>query len=266
MKNHFANYRQESLHHQLPLDLAYTSPDAKNDQVQQQSNRNCHIVHTPHRSGYDGNLEQRHNILPGNVQHNDEHFCIDGYDKHGNTSSNINRNRQNFPTSYRPTTNIAIEQNKPSACNYDNVLPTSTYHFPDDSRYLPRDMYRHAPVETSDSRPYSSFAFKLNMAQNRLIEQRQDTWPNQTQSQIKRSMRKAKEPEKFDGQSADCGDYIVHFENVAHWNDWDNLEKAQQLIMSLKGNAQKLLSDLQLSQMNSYSYLLEVCWVVGLVQ
>ncbi|KAH3876953.1 hypothetical protein DPMN_000806 [Dreissena polymorpha] len=71
-------------------------------------------------------------------------------------------------------------------------------------------------------------------------------------------MRKAKEPEKFDGQSADWRDYIVHFENVAHWNDWDNLEKAQQLIMSLKGNAQKLLSDLQPSQMNNYSYLLEV--------
>ncbi|KAH3724521.1 hypothetical protein DPMN_050340 [Dreissena polymorpha] len=172
MTNHFANYRQELLHHQLQLDLAYTSPDAKNDQVQQQSNRNCHIVHTPHRSGYDGNLEQRHIILPGNVQHNDEHFCIDGYDKHGNTSSNINRNRQNFPTSYRPTTNISIEQNKPSACNYDNVLPTSTYHFPDDSRYLPRDMYRHAPVETNDRRPYGSFAFKPNMAQNRLSEQR----------------------------------------------------------------------------------------------
>ncbi|KAH3865637.1 hypothetical protein DPMN_028679 [Dreissena polymorpha] len=96
------------------------------------------------------------------------------------------------------------------------------------------------------------------MAQNRLIEQKQDTWPNQTQSHIKRSLRKAKEPEKCDGQSADWRDYIVHFKNVAHWNDWDNLEKAQQLIMSLKGKAQKLLSDLQPSQMNNYSYLLEV--------
>ncbi|KAH3839640.1 hypothetical protein DPMN_113072 [Dreissena polymorpha] len=96
------------------------------------------------------------------------------------------------------------------------------------------------------------------MAQNRLIKQRQDTSPNQTQSHIKRSLRKAKEPEIVDGQSADRRDYIVHFENVAHWNDWDNLEKTQQLIMSLKGNAQKLLSDVQPSQMNNYSYLLEV--------
>lgn len=52
-----------------------------------------------------------------------------------------------------------------------------------------------------------------------------------------------KEPEKFDGRSIDWQDYIISFEQVADWNGWNERERAQQLIMSLKGNAQKLLSE-----------------------
>lgn len=37
--------------------------------------------------------------------------------------------------------------------------------------------------------------------------------------------------------------YLVHFEQVAAWNRWNNQEKAQQL-MCLRGNAQNILIDL----------------------
>jgi hypothetical protein len=69
---------------------------------------------------------------------------------------------------------------------------------------------------------------------------------------------KAKEPDKFDGETTDWRDYLVHFENVANWNRWSGIEKAQQLVMSLRGSAQRLLSDLNPGQINNYSYLLTV--------
>lgn len=49
---------------------------------------------------------------------------------------------------------------------------------------------------------------------------------------------------------------IVHFEQVAKPNGWNDHEKAQQLSMCLMGNAQKVLVDLTLNQINNYS---EIC-------
>ncbi|KAL3885399.1 hypothetical protein ACJMK2_025462 [Sinanodonta woodiana] len=55
--------------------------------------------------------------------------------------------------------------------------------------------------------------------------------------------RKEKEPDKFDGKNVEWQDYIVHFEQVAYWNNWNKIERAQQLAMSLRGVAQRLLDD-----------------------
>ncbi|CAC5412090.1 unnamed protein product [Mytilus coruscus] len=67
-----------------------------------------------------------------------------------------------------------------------------------------------------------------------------------------------KEPEKFDGKSVDWKDYIVHFEQAAKWNNWTESEKVQQLSMSLRGTAQKLLGDLKYSVVNDYTALKDV--------
>ena len=40
-------------------------------------------------------------------------------------------------------------------------------------------------------------------------------------------MRKEKEPDTFDGSKTEWVDYIVHFEQVAAWNRWTDVEKAQ---------------------------------------
>lgn len=70
--------------------------------------------------------------------------------------------------------------------------------------------------------------------------------------------RREKEPEKFDGKSVDWKDYIVQFEQVATWNNWTDFEKAQQLSMSLRGTAQKILGDLKLSVVHNYALLKSV--------
>ncbi|CAC5426233.1 unnamed protein product [Mytilus coruscus] len=54
-----------------------------------------------------------------------------------------------------------------------------------------------------------------------------------------RVSRKQKEPDTFDGRNTDWVDYIIQFEKVASWNGWDQYESAQQLVMSLRGVAQR---------------------------
>lgn len=67
--------------------------------------------------------------------------------------------------------------------------------------------------------------------------------------------RREKEPEKFDGKSNDWKDHIVHFEQTARWNNWNETEMAQQLSMSLRGTAQTLLGDFKFSVVNHYTEL-----------
>lgn len=67
--------------------------------------------------------------------------------------------------------------------------------------------------------------------------------------------RKEKEPDKFDGRNIEWRDYIVHFEQVSMWNNWSPTEKAQQLAMSLRGQAQKLLGELKPGELINYESL-----------
>ena len=68
-------------------------------------------------------------------------------------------------------------------------------------------------------------------------------------------MHRAKEPDKFDGISTDWRDY---FESVATWNRWTSNEMAQQLVMSFRDSAQKILSDLHPNQIGDYNALVAV--------
>ena len=73
-----------------------------------------------------------------------------------------------------------------------------------------------------------------------------------------RPLHRAKEPDKFDGISTDWRNYLVHFESVATWNRWTYNEMAQQLVMSLRGSAQKIISDLHPYQIGDYNALVAV--------
>ncbi len=69
------------------------------------------------------------------------------------------------------------------------------------------------------------------------------------------SRRREKEPSEFDGVKSDWADYIIHFERVATWNNWNLSEKAIQLVMSLRGQAQRLITDLSADQLDNYDTL-----------
>ena len=70
--------------------------------------------------------------------------------------------------------------------------------------------------------------------------------------------RKQKEPDKDDGEKVEWQDFIVHFETVATWNGWTDLEKGLQLATCLRGKAQKVLSELKPSQKSNYITLTSV--------
>lgn len=59
-----------------------------------------------------------------------------------------------------------------------------------------------------------------------------------------RHKRKEKEPDKFDSKNVAWQDYLVHFGQASDWNNLSYEEKSQQLVMSLRGKAQKFLAEL----------------------
>ena len=67
--------------------------------------------------------------------------------------------------------------------------------------------------------------------------------------------KKQKDPDTFDGSSVELRDYICHFEQVSRWNNWSESEMATQLAMSLRGNAQRILSELGTAELCNYQLL-----------
>ena len=63
---------------------------------------------------------------------------------------------------------------------------------------------------------------------------------------------------KYDAEKVEWQDFIVHFETVATWNGWTNLEKGLQLATCLRGKAQKVLTELKPSQKSNYITLTSV--------
>jgi hypothetical protein len=79
---------------------------------------------------------------------------------------------------------------------------------------------------------------------------------NLSQTKIEQNrFRKHKEPDIYNGESVEWPDYLCHFEQVSMWNAWNDSEKATQLAMSLRGQAQRVLSELTHRELNNYSDL-----------
>ncbi|CAG2194494.1 unnamed protein product [Mytilus edulis] len=67
------------------------------------------------------------------------------------------------------------------------------------------------------------------------------------------SSRQRKDPDTYNGVNVEWRDYICHFEQVAMWNEWTDQEKAAQLSICLRGNAQRVLSELTKSELSDYN-------------
>ena len=105
--------------------------------------------------------------------------------------------------------------------------------------------------------PKSDAQFKSGSELNDVgaIKPKQQTNVTAEQSQLQSPQVRRKEihPDNFDGSgTTEWPDYIIHFEQCADWNQWNNLQKAQMLSIHLKGEAQKLLSNLTGAQRNDY--------------
>ena len=99
---------------------------------------------------------------------------------------------------------------------------------------LPSEEYRSGPRSTSSvpcNGQQSSFGTFQTAPEESL-------WQGSFQS----GRFKTYKPEKYDGTS-DWTDYLKHFEIVAIWNGWSEMEKAAQLSMSMTGIARQAWAD-----------------------
>ena len=157
-------------------------------------------------------------------------------------------NESNYESRYTSGTSRNFEESQTSNRRECSNYPAYSYtHEPHSSDSQTRPSYTH------DDSSYRRVRFSDSS------DDFQNQWPYRDQSSQGASAnscrmmeRKPKEPQTYDGTS-DFKDYILHFEQVAIWNKWSDIDKAQQLVMCLRGQAQNILSDLTLGQMNKYS-------------
>lgn len=122
--------------------------------------------------------------------------------------------------------------------HHSNTLPLST--MPCSAGTTNNITHTLVPTQTTSS------------LQNTNVTTNQDTYNRPHQMTNKKEIQ----PDSFDGVGKiEWADYIVHFEQCAAWNQWSESQKAQMLSIRLRGEAQKLLSGLTLSQLNDYSIL-----------
>ncbi|XP_060067597.1 uncharacterized protein LOC132547811 [Ylistrum balloti] len=147
------------------------------------------------------------------------HSTITVETEQANTSRRSSRRSLRSP---KPTYNVSFSQD---ADEHDDRIPPI-------QNSTDLELHRHTPVTTGARVDHSN--------------------PHPRTRDIPHaSTRKQKEPQTFDG-TTDFKEYTIHFEQVAEWNNWSSEEKAQQLIMSLRGSAQRVLSDLTLGHSKDY--------------
>ena len=158
------------------------------------------------------------------------------------------RNESNYVSRYTSGTSRNFEESQTSNRGEGSNYPAYSYtHEPHSSDSQTRPSYTH------DDSSYRRVRFSDSP------DDLQNQWPCRDQSSqgapansCLMMERKPKEPQTYDG-TTDFKDYILYFEQVAIWNKWNDVEKAQQLVMCLRGQAQNILPDLALCQMNTYS-------------
>ena len=109
------------------------------------------------------------------------------------------------------------------------------------------------PQYPSTSCPESQYA---NVQSSNAVTNYGTCLRNTTQNSDSVIKNKMLEPETYDGTtSAEWSEYIIHFEQIAEWNNWSESQKAKMLTIKLRGEAQKLLGSLSYSQFTDYTTL-----------
>ena len=66
------------------------------------------------------------------------------------------------------------------------------------------------------------------------------------------SHRKERIPDMFTGTKGSLKDWLHHFETCARWNGWDYAERGVSLALSLWGNAQQVLGELSVHELEDF--------------
>ena len=69
--------------------------------------------------------------------------------------------------------------------------------------------------------------------------------------------RKEKTLDTFSGTRTELKDWLCHFEIIARYNGWTEEEKGSNLASSLRGNAQQVLQDLPVGELENYHSILQ---------
>ena len=108
---------------------------------------------------------------------------------------------------------------------------------PSVTRYGGNELHRQSPPPMSDSTTYAVLS-RENRGDNSEKPKRKPVWPD-----------------KFNGTTSSLQDFLAHFEVVSKINMWTEEEKGSHLCISLKGNAQKVITSLGSDQRENYKAL-----------
>ena len=111
----------------------------------------------------------------------------------------------------------------------------------------------------------------VRSAQTPSLIQNQSVWKHSVDPSVTQNcsdvpgqgQNKILEPDSFDGseKGPKISEYLIYFEQIALWNRWTPDQKARMLSIKLKGEAQKLLSTLNVTQLADYEGLDGVYWL-----
>ena len=124
-----------------------------------------------------------------------------------------------------------------------NSFPTGNFPPPTQGVATPYD-HRNIHVNNPQTDTHGVFPGEPTPDSN-ASERGDRRYNNRRHTNSQRNFRfKPRDPKPFDSHKCDWYDYLPHFEAVADWNKWTDEQKAQQMIMSLDGDAMKMLGQM----------------------
>ncbi|KAL4218975.1 hypothetical protein ACF0H5_021561 [Mactra antiquata] len=211
---------------------------------------------TPHSTAnsvlYNANLTHPHSVIrPPIIKHERSAYDLPNLDRPSGPVSNLTHSYQSeqFEKNVPPLSNV-----KPEPTRY-HVPINDTQRVPLYSSTMGQGNILHNQSNEVGIHSYLPYTQPDHIGNTTSFPSLNNFPDNPRPLQTK---RKQFQPDKFDGKSTEWRDYIVHFESVSNWNGWGTSEKAQQLVMSLRGTAQKLLCELTPELTSDYDKLKEI--------
>ena len=178
-----------------------------------------------------------------------------------NTTSLVNASASTYPATYIPGTPFGpVGQSRRTDYAIPNVMtPISSR----DPLLTPRPTYE-SQIYTEPRTVITTPSYNVDSSRMGPMEPNSMGFNQSVNTPLNLSgeyaiprKNKAFEPETFDGSpmGTEWSEYIIHFEQIAQWNNWSDLQRAQALTIKLRGEAQKLLSSLTYAQFMDYNTL-----------